>query len=314
MSRTDNSPSSIFDFSFNSFNRWNLSIPNALSFDIEDYFHVSAFEDVIDRNRWDTFESRVERNTHKIMEVLYEANVKATFFVLGWVAERFKSLVVEIQAAGHEIASHGYSHKLIYNQSKKEFYEETKKSKYILEDIINVPVEGYRAASYSITKRSLWALEVLCNLGFVYDSSIFPIVHDRYGLAGARRSPHMAITQKGQIMEFPITAVRKLGINIPVGGGGYFRLLPFAATTKLLKSVNERDNMPFVFYLHPWEFDPQQPRILGASLKSRFRHYQNIDSCGEKFTKLLNRFNFTTLRNVLENYPLDKVNYSDYST
>lgn len=275
------------------------TVINALTFDVEDYFHVSAFADSIDRAGWDGMESRVEANTRRILALLTERGLRATFFVLGWVAERHPALVREIAAAGHEIACHGFSHQLVYRQSPETFRQETLRSKHLLEDQVQRPVEGYRAASYSITRDSLWALDILAEAGFAYDSSIFPVRHDRYGIPDAEKVPHRLTTPSGrEIVEFPLSTVALLGYRLPIAGGGYFRLYPYELTRAGLRAVNRRDGA-FIFYLHPWEFDPAQPRIPAGAL-SRFRHYNNLDRCEARFVRLLDDFGFGTVREVLE--------------
>jgi len=270
---------------------------NAFTIDVEDYFHVAAFSNVINQNNWDAMKSHVVKNTHRMMQILANANVTATFFILGWVAERNRALVKEIYQSGHEIACHGYSHKLIYRQSQKEFSEETKTAKNILEDIIGESIKGYRAASYSITKKSLWALDILGECGFEYDSSIFPVRHDNYGIVNSPRLPYKIITKNGcSIKEFPLSTLKLLKYNLPIAGGGYFRLFPYLFSKTAFRAINRMN--PFVFYIHPWEIDKRQPRIK-ASLISRFRHYNNIDVCEARLTKLLTDFNFTTMENVL---------------
>ncbi len=286
-------------------------IANALTFDVEDYYQVSAFENIVDRSQWGKYESRVERNTMKILDILAEKNIQATFFVLGWVAERSKKLVQEIVSRGHELACHGYSHKLIYSQNQHEFREETFKSKAVLEEIGGMPVKGYRAASYSITSRSLWALDVLIDLGFSYDSSIFPVHHDRYGIANTPRFPYIASRPGNKsIIEFPISTLKLLNANLPIAGGGYFRIFPYSLTSYGLGRINEYEKQPFIFYLHPWEFDPEQPRIK-ARLLSRFRHYTNLTRCQSRFEVMLEQFSFTTVEKVLDAYhePLQRHEY-----
>lgn len=272
---------------------------NAFTIDVEDYFQVEAFSRVVDRSSWDGLESRVERNTNVILDLLDEFNVSGTFFVLGWVASRLPLLVREIAARGHEVASHGMSHRLIYSQNAEVFREETRKSKQILEDTCQRPVIGYRAATYSITKRSLWALDILCEEGFRYDSSIFPMRHDRYGIPEAEPFPHLRTTPLGQtLVEFPISVARVGMLKVPVAGGGYFRLFPYAVTRWGLQRIN-RTGHSFVFYLHPWEVDPEQPRIGGITKATRFRHYVNLDRTRTRLAALLRDFRFTTMRNVL---------------
>lgn len=269
--------------------------PNGLSIDVEDYFQVAAFFDQVDYGDWDAWQSRVEQNTHRILDLFDEKNCKATFFTLGWVAERYPQIVREIVARGHELASHGYSHQLIYEQTPEVFQQETVKAKALLEDIAQVPVKGYRAASYSITQDSIWALDILAEAGFEYDSSIFPIRHDRYGMPDVPTKPHRAVTEKqNQIVELPLSTVPLLGQKLPVSGGGYFRLYPFWLTKALLKKFVADNSDPFIFYLHPWEVDPQQPRIQSSRL-SMFRHYNNLEKCHSRLSKLLDAFEFTTM-------------------
>lgn len=276
-----------------------MIIRNALTVDVEDYFHVSAFSECIDQKDWDSYPLRVEKNTGRLLDLFDLHSVKATFFVLGWVAERSPGLVREIAARGHEVASHGYSHQLIYNQSRRIFREETIRSKTLLEDIIQAPVTGYRAASYSITGRSLWALDIIAGAGFEYDSSIFPVRHDRYGIPDASVYPHRMKTPNGSwLVEFPLSTARLFGLRLPVAGGGYFRLYPYRLTRAGLERINGRANKPFIFYLHPWEIDHEQPRIK-ASLLSRFRHYNNLGRCESRLRKLMSDFSFTTASRVL---------------
>jgi polysaccharide deacetylase family protein (PEP-CTERM system associated) len=234
-----------------------------------------------------------------ILDLLAERSIRGTFFVLGWIAERHPALVRQIAAAGHEIASHGYSHQLIYAQSREDFCEETVRSKCLLEDLSGQAVIGYRAASFSITRRSLWALDVLAELGFRYDSSIFPIRHDRYGIPGASPDPGPVTAPSGAtLIEFPMSAARFLGIKVPVSGGGYFRLLPYALTRHGLRQINDSRDQPFTFYLHPWEIDPGQPRVEVGWL-SRFRHYTNLDRCEGRLRRLLGEFRFAPMCEVL---------------
>lgn len=272
---------------------------NVLSVDVEDYFQVAALSESVKIEDWSTITPRVVENTRRLLDLFDRHGVKATHFVLGWVAERFPDLVREIDARGHEIASHGYSHQLVYNQSPDVFRQETLKSKSILEDALGKPVTGYRAASYSITKKSLWALDILCELEFKYDSSIFPIRHDRYGIPDAELLPHKLKTPNGgEIVEFPLTTSSLFGINMPAAGGGYFRLYPYAFSKFLLRRV-EKANKPIVFYLHPWEIDHEQPRVKVSAL-STFRHYNNLKKCEQRLDKLLSQFSFGTMRESLE--------------
>lgn len=271
---------------------------NALTFDVEDYFQVSALADAVDRASWDAMPRRVERNTDVLLEALASSNTRATFFFLGWVAEREPQLVRRVAAAGHEVACHGYSHRLVYEQTPAEFREETLRSKALLEDLAQVPVLGYRAASYSITRRSLWALDALIEAGFAYDSSIFPVHHDRYGISDAPRAPHLIERDGGQLVEFPLSTAQLPGMRLPVAGGGYFRIFPYAVTQWALRRVNA-EGLPFIFYLHPWEVDPGQPRVK-TGLLSRFRHYTNLDRCEARLRRLLGEFRFVTVREALE--------------
>jgi polysaccharide deacetylase family protein (PEP-CTERM system associated) len=275
------------------------SVENAFTVDVEDYFHVQAFASTIDRARWDGLTPRVEANTHRLLGLLQARRIRGTFFVLGWVAERFPGLVRAIAQAGHEVASHGMKHQLIYEQSPEVFRDETRRAKSVLENLVQRPILGYRAATYSITAQSLWALDILAEEGFRYDSSIFPMHHDNYGIPGAPTEPYRLTTPNGaQLIEFPISVLRWHGLTLPVGGGGYFRLFPYALTRWALRRINIA-RKPFVFYLHPWEIDAQQPRVAGASLKSRIRHYQNLSRCEPRLRRLLDDFTFTPLHYVL---------------
>ena len=272
---------------------------NAFTIDVEDYFQVAAFADKISISAWDNHESRVERNTAFLLEMLDLRGIKGTFFVLGWIAKRYPQLVRDIAAQGHEIASHGMNHQLIYNQEPAVFREETRSSKRLLEDLCGSPVIGYRAATYSITNRSRWALDTLVEEGYLYDSSIFPMRHDKYGIPGATPHPHHLVTVKGNtIAEFPISVLQFGKLTLPVAGGGYFRLFPYAVTRWALKKLNAR-KQAFVFYLHPWEIDPKQPKIRDAGIFSKFRHYQNLGRCRARLEMLLDDFTFRPLRTVL---------------
>lgn len=273
---------------------------NAFTIDVEDYFHVAALSSAISRSSWETREFRVSASTERLLALLGEREIIGTFFVLGWVAERVPQLVRRIAAAGHEIACHGYSHQLIYTQSQETFRDETRHAKQLLEDLIGEPVRGYRAASFSITPKSRWALDTLIDLGFEYDSSIFPVRHDRYGMPDAARSPGPVASPSGRkIVEFPMSTALFGGVPVPVSGGGYFRLLPYWFVRAGLRRINERDGMPFTFYLHPWEIDSEQPRIK-VGLLSRVRHYTNLHRCEERLKRLLGEFRFTSMRRVLQ--------------
>lgn len=280
---------------------------NAFTIDVEDYYQVSAFAASVRKDEWQSYESRVEQNTHRILDILDRQETKGTFFILGWVAEQHVNLVREIHSRGHEIACHGYSHDLVYDQGPDVFRAETLRSKTFIEDAVGEPVRGYRAASYSVTRRSLWALDIIAEAGFTYDSSIFPIRHDRYGIAAAPRLPfRLGLASGASIIEFPLTTVAFGGIRLPVAGGGYFRLLPYTYTRAGLSRVNRHDGSPVVFYLHPWEIDTGQPRLNG-SLLSRFRHYTNIDSCEARLTKLLNDFAWAPMGRILDAMELQSV-------
>jgi polysaccharide deacetylase family protein (PEP-CTERM system associated) len=276
------------------------TVVNAFSIDVEDYFQVAALAPAVPRDSWPKWEYRVERNTDCILDLLAERGIRGTFFVLGWCAERSPALIRRIAAAGHEVACHGFSHQLIYTQTESEFRDEARRSKQFLEDTIGAAVTGYRAASFSITRQSLWALDVLIDLGFEYDSSVFPIRHDRYGIPGAAREPGVIKAPSGRtLVEFPMSAASFAGVRVPVSGGGYFRLLPYAVTRAGLRQINERTGQPFTFYLHPWEVDPAQPRVK-VSLLSAFRHYNNLHKCEIRLRRLLRDFSFSTMRDVLE--------------
>ena len=273
---------------------------NAFTVDVEDYFHVAALSSAFSRETWAQQELRVERSTERLLALLSEHAVHGTFFVLGWVAEHRPGLVKRIAAAGHEVACHGYSHELVYRQGREQFSNETARSKAMLEDLIGAPVAGYRAASFSITQQSRWALDVLIELGFRYDSSIFPVRHDRYGIPGASRFPGViAAPSGGQLVEFPMTTASYAGVRVPISGGGYFRLLPYWFIRAGLKRVNGSDRQPFTFYLHPWEIDVDQPRVQ-VSWLSRFRHYTNLDKAEARLRRLLSEFQFAPMQRVLE--------------
>lgn len=275
---------------------------NALTIDVEDYFHVTAFERHVKPEEWDTYPLRVEGNTLRILDMLDEYALRATFFVLGWVAERLPALVKEIYRRGHEIACHGYAHQLVYRLTPEEFRQDVTKAKKILENICGVQVNGYRAPSYSITTKSLWALDILVEQGFTYDSSIFPITHDVYGIPGGKRFPHIIATHSGKIHEFPISTYSlKMGgwqTQLPIAGGGYLRLFPAPLVARAIQSINRKEKQPVIVYFHPWEIDPQQPRIE-AGMKSCFRHYLNLERMEMKIRHLLDSFSFSSAQEVL---------------
>ena len=274
-------------------------IINALTVDVEDYFHVAAFNQVIKPNDWDGMQWRFNQNTKRMLDLFDQFGVKATFFVLGWCAERDKALVAEIDRRGHEVASHGYSHQLVYSQTPEQFRSETIKSKDILESITGKPVKGYRAASYSITEKSLWAIDILAETGFEYDSSIFPVYHDNYGMPNSPKEMYTIETDKGNfIKEWPLSVYDLGKISIPVAGGGYFRLYPYFLTKYFLGRIIKKTGKPIIFYLHPWEIDPEQPRI-SAGLFSRFRHYNNLNECEGRLEHLLKDFSFSTVSSLI---------------
>jgi polysaccharide deacetylase family protein (PEP-CTERM system associated) len=295
-----------------------MAIANLLTIDVEDYFHVSAFETVSPPESWDGCEFRVDRNTEKVLAILAEYDVRATFFVLGWVARRFPELVKNIVRHGHEIASHGYGHRRVTTQSRAEFRSDIRQSKALLEDLTGRSVLGYRAPSYSIGLKSLWAYDELLEAGYLYDSSVFPVQHDFYGISDWPRFPCCVIRGDGgawapeddraeaptlepacRMLEIPITTLKLFGRNLPIAGGGYFRLFPYRLTRWGLRRINRQEERPFVFYLHPWELDPEQPRMLGASRKSRLRHYLNLKKTEGRLRQLLKDFSFSPIQEGL---------------
>ena len=279
-----------------------MIIRNALTIDVEDYYQVSGFERDIRREDWDSFPSRVVQNTRRILALLGRRRVMATFFVLGWVANRFPGLVREIDEAGHEIGSHSYWHRLVYDLTPNEFRDDLCRSRDVLQDITGKPVTSYRAPSFSITSQSLWALDVLVKEGFKIDASVFPIRHHRCGIPNAPCRPYVHETKSGSLWEFPASVAQIAKANIPVSGGGYFRLLPYYISSRLLQRINSRLNQPFIFYLHPWELDPQQPRVNVSTRAMRFRHYVNLASTESKLNHLLAQFSFDCVDHVLGNY------------
>jgi polysaccharide deacetylase family protein (PEP-CTERM system associated) len=270
-----------------------------MSVDVEDYFHVSVFDGLIPRSQWDTLESRVDANTRRLLDIFDEFHVRSTFFVLGWVGERHPALVETIALRGHEIASHGYAHRLIYDQTPDGFRDDVRRAKRILEDASGRRVVGYRAPSYSITPRSLWALDVLAEEGYEYDSSIFPIRHDRYGIPVSARTPYVIERNERELVEVPGSTTRVGPLNLPVAGGGYFRLLPYWWTKWGMSRVNRLEQRPAVFYLHPWEIDPGQPRLPAGRL-GRFRHYRNLEHTEARLRQLLTDFRFDAIDVLVE--------------
>ena len=272
------------------------TITNAMSVDVEDYFQVSAFESHIDRADWDALPCRVERNTDRILQLFADHDVHATFFTLGWVAERYPRLLQRMVEGGHEVASHGYSHVRVTNQSPQEFRADVVRTKALLEDVGGQEVRGYRAASYSIGAANLWALDVLAETGHRYSSSIYPIRHDLYGMPEAPRFAFQA--NGGDMLEVPVTTVELFQRNFPCGGGGYFRLLPYALSRWAMRRVNEHDGQSCVFYFHPWELDPEQPRQQGLGFKTRFRHYLNLRRMELRLAQLLRDFRWDRMDRV----------------
>jgi polysaccharide deacetylase family protein (PEP-CTERM system associated) len=264
-------------------------IRNAMTIDVEDYFQVSAFASHIPKDRWSTLPCRVEKNVDRILSLLDQSGVKATFFTLGWIAERYPEMVKRIVSEGHELASHGYSHQRASEQTASEFYADVSQSKALLEQISGQVVLGYRAPSFSIGSNNLWALDVLLNAGYKYSSSIYPIKHDHYGMPNA---PRFAFYPNGKdgLLELPITTLRIMQRNFPAGGGGYFRLFPYQISRWLLKQVNQNDQQSAIFYFHPWELDPDQPKQKNIGFKTRFRHYVNLDRTENRLKALTKDF------------------------
>ena len=273
-------------------------IVNAMTIDVEDYFHVSVFDGVVPRHQWDQLESRVVRNTERLLDLLAEHDVRATFFVLGWVAERHPALVARIAACGHEIASHGYGHRLVYDQTPAAFRADIRRAKTVLEQTTGVRVDGYRAPSYSVVPRSLWALDILIEEGHTYDASIFPIRHDRYGIPVSGRHPYVIDRARGRLIEAPGSTADVAGMNLPIAGGGYFRLLPYRWTRWGIRRVNQTERRPVIFYLHPWEIDPDHPRVP-LPRRIALTHYFNLRSTEPRLKRLLKDFRFAPMKEVL---------------
>ena len=271
------------------------ALTNALTIDVEDYFQVSAFAPYIQRSEWEQRECRVERNVMRILGLLSERDIKATFFTLGWIAERYPQLVREITAQGHEVASHGYGHERASDMSAAAFRADIDHAKKLLEDITGEAVRGYRAPSFSIGVGNLWAFEALERAGYRYSSSIYPIQHDHYGMPD---SPRFAYRVGGGLLEIPVTTLRMMNRNVPSSGGGYFRLLPYAISRWMLRRVNQKDRESAIFYFHPWEIDTDQPRIPGIDLRTRFRHYVNIGRMEERLKSLLVDFRWGRMDDI----------------
>jgi len=272
------------------------NMQNAMTVDVEDFFQVSALEPYIPRNSWQNYTSRVEAKTDRILELFEQYDAKATFFTLGWVAAHYPDLIKRIVRQGHDLASHGWDHKRVTELNRKEFSEDVKKSKRILEDVSGTEINGYRAPSYSFTKENDWAHDVLLEQGYLYSSSVAPIQHDLYGIPNAPRFSFECANNN--ILELPITTTRLAGKNIPCGGGGWFRLYPYPISTWAINRVNTKDKNAAIFYFHPWEIDPQQPRIKGISVKTRFRHYQNLEKMEHKIVRLLKDFSWSSIPDV----------------
>ncbi len=272
-------------------------IVNAMTCDVEDYFHVGAFENDISRDDWDNLPCRVEQNTRRALNLFERYNVKGTFFVLGWVCQRYPQLIRDIHKAGHEVASHSIGHHRVTDLSRDEFIEDITRSKKLLEDTIGAAIVGYRAPSFSIGERNIWALDCLMEAGYLYSSSIYPIHHDHYGMPSAPRFAFNPISDS-EFLEMPVTTFKLLNKKLPCGGGGYFRLLPYSLSKMAMKQVNEKDSEACIFYFHPWEIDPDQPRQENASIKSKFRHYTNLDVMESKIEKLLKDFRWGRMDDI----------------
>ena len=280
------------------------AITNALTIDVEDYFQVSAFAPYIRRDEWDTRECRVERNVERILAMLAQRDCKATFFTLGWVAERYPQLVRRIVNGGHELASHGYGHQRATDLDRKAFAQDITRAKKLLEDIAGIEVLGYRAPSFSIGSSNLWAFDSLAQAGYQYSSSIYPIKHDHYGMPD---SPRFAYRLACGLLEIPVTTLRMMSRNLPSSGGGYFRLLPYGISRWMIQRINQVDRESAIFYFHPWEIDVDQPRVEGIDLKSRFRHYVNIPRMESKLQSLLADFRWGRMDQIFLAQELAKV-------
>jgi polysaccharide deacetylase family protein (PEP-CTERM system associated) len=270
---------------------------NLFTVDVEDYFHVAAFASIVPASTWDRYPSRVVDNTLRLLDLVGEAGVRGTFFVLGWVAERQPQLVRRIAEAGHELGSHSYWHRLVYDLTPEEFREDLRRARTAIEQAAGLPVRGFRASTWTIVARSLWALDVLIEEGYAYDSSIFPMRHDLYGLPSAPRRPHVVTRAGGRILEIPASVAHGGPLPLPIGGG-YFRLLPYAATRWAIDRLNATERQPAVFYIHPWEIDPDQPRMNGAPLRSRLRHYNGLARTERRLRRVLRDFQWDAIEAV----------------
>jgi len=276
-----------------------LRIINGLSVDVEDWFQVGAFEDVIERDNWSGLDDRVERNTREVLKLFADSRVTATFFTLGWVAQRHGALMREIADAGHEVASHGWDHRRVFSMTRQEFAQDIRKARETLEDATGQPVIGYRAPSFSIDQRTPWAFEELAVQGYRYSSSVAPVAHDHYGWAQAPRFAFKPIAD-ADLIELPVTTAMFGGKRMAAGGGGFFRVLPYGFSRWAIRQVNRREGRPAMFYFHPWEIDPGQPRVAGAPLKSRLRHYTNLDRMAEKLRQLVHEFDWSRIDRIAE--------------
>ena len=275
-----------------------VPLVNALTIDVEDYFQVSAFAPYIQRADWDARECRVERNVGRILDMLAAQKTQATFFTLGWIAQRYPHLVRRIADEGHEVASHGYGHERVSDLTPEAFAHDIRTAKHLLEDIAGVAVTGYRAPSFSIGQGNLWALDVLQQEGYRYSSSIYPIRHDHYGMPDAPRFAHRI---RPDLIEVPPTTLRMFNRNLPSSGGGYFRLFPYALSRWMLRQVNQNDQQPAIFYFHPWEIDAAQPRVAGIDARTRFRHYVNIPRMEQRLQRLLQDFQWGRMDHIFLN-------------
>ena len=286
---------------------YKMNTINAISVDVEDYFQVSAFENTIDRNGWDALEHRVANNVDRILKLFSQSNVKATFFVLGWVAERYPLIVEKIVKDNHELASHGYGHQRVSDLTRDEFINDISRAKKILEGIGGQPIRGYRAPSYSINQNNIWAFQALKDTGHEYSSSIYPIQHDHYGFPSAPRFVFRDI--KSGLVEIPITTIKLADKSFPAGGGGFFRFYPYSLSRWAINRVNQRDQQSAIFYFHPWEIDPEQPKQTNIPLKARFRHYLNLDKTESRLQRLLGDFQWGRMDEVF----IDNSEIADYA-
>lgn len=270
-------------------------IANAMTIDVEDYFQVSAFEKVVSVDDWKDISPRVEKNTQRLLELFEKNNAKATFFVLGWVAERFPDLVKHIAASGHEVASHGYWHRRATEQTPQVFKDDVEKTRKMLQDLTGEPINGYRAPSFSFNTENEWVYDVLAEVGHQYSSSVYPVKHDLYGIPDAPRFKYK--TSQG-LWEIPLSTLNIAGKNIPISGGGYFRLYPYRFTAWAIKQFHRKDAESYIFYMHPWEIDPDQPRQAGLSKKSRFRHYLNLSRVNGRMERMLSDFNWSSMSDI----------------